>query len=833
MAQPSDPVPSALPLWPLLALALMSASLLGFEVLLTRAIAIQHWHHLAAVVIAVALLGLGCAGSLSAVLSSHFLRWQSWWLPAMALATALSIPLSLLWAQWIPLNMLALPWHRQQALYLVLYALCFLLPFFCGAMYITLTFMRWSQWVGTFYAADLAGSALGALLAWGWLEFGVPLEITDSVSQRLETAFCMMAALPLLALLLHATPALSIRLAWAMVGGVLLMGGVLLVEGFRWQMPITPSAFKGLPEQLQTRGAQILAQQDSARSRLALVSSPGQHVAPGLSIVSDLEAPRQWHVFSDSDDAMPLLLDAAQMKYQALFEQVLLHAAFLLAPAQPRVLLLPGSHSWNGWGAYWHQASAITVLEPDRLLAQLLAHSGTWPKQLQLPGFLPPSADIINTQPRRYLQEPGSSYDLILADLGSHPVGSPANRPQLLLTQEALQALLQRVSTHGVLAISGQVMPPPRDSLRLLNSILQVLQKQHLSPRQHVVVIRDWQNILLLVSRQPFSESMLRALARWCEHWHFDIEAMPGLQVVNANRFHQKPEALYLNATQHLLSVDAPAFIDEYPFQLTITSDDQPYFYHFFRWRHWQQIKQQLGPSWLLAASWGYLLNLLALAGLAMTALILIFSPLWATGLRTQVQWQRWRMMGYFGAIGFGFMFIEIALMQKSLLLLDSELSAFVTVLVALLLGSGIGSLWAGRAVDPGQRARVAALVVALGALVFPWLFDFLFALSLSWSAMVRTLVLALLLVVLAIPMGMMLPAGIARIRTQGSGSVAWAWGINGYFSVLGALAAPLIALEIGLSGLLMCATGLYLVAGWVPLLVAQHKPHKNAVVTQ
>ena len=69
----------------------------------------------------------------------------------------------------------------------------------------------------------------------------------------------------------------------------------------------------------------------------------------------------------------------------------------------------------------------------------------------------------------------------------------------------------------------------------------------------------------------------------------------------------------------------------------------------------------------------------------------------------------------------------------------------------------------------------------------------------------------ALLLFSLAVPMGTMLPRGIARIRHLGSGAVAWAWGINGFCSVLGALAAPLIAIEIGIVAVVGWAVGLYL----------------------
>ncbi|WP_150744739.1 hypothetical protein, partial [Pseudomonas fluorescens] len=48
---------------PLLALALLSASALGYEVLLLRLLSIIQWHHFAYMMISVALLGYGAAGT--------------------------------------------------------------------------------------------------------------------------------------------------------------------------------------------------------------------------------------------------------------------------------------------------------------------------------------------------------------------------------------------------------------------------------------------------------------------------------------------------------------------------------------------------------------------------------------------------------------------------------------------------------------------------------------------------------------------------------------------------------------------------------------------------
>ena len=62
---------SARPPVPLSALALVSASVLAYEIALVRIFAIVHWHHFAFMVISMALLGFGASGMALAFLREH------------------------------------------------------------------------------------------------------------------------------------------------------------------------------------------------------------------------------------------------------------------------------------------------------------------------------------------------------------------------------------------------------------------------------------------------------------------------------------------------------------------------------------------------------------------------------------------------------------------------------------------------------------------------------------------------------------------------------------------------------------------------------------------
>jgi hypothetical protein len=63
--------------------------------------------------------------------------------------------------------------------------------------------------------------------------------------------------------------------------------------------------------------------------------------------------------------------------------------------------------------------------------------------------------------------------------------------------------------------------------------------------------------------------------------------------------------------------------------------------------------------------------------------------------------------------------------------------------------------------------------------------------------------------------MGMPFPLGLARLSQQAPGFVPWAWGINGFASVVSAVLATLLAIEFGFNVVIVTALVLYAVAAW------------------
>jgi hypothetical protein len=76
-----------------------------------------------------------------------------------------------------------------------------------------------------------------------------------------------------------------------------------------------------------------------------------------------------------------------------------------------------------------------------------------------------------------------------------------------------------------------------------------------------------------------------------------------------------------------------------------------------------------------------------------------------------------------------------------------------------------------------------------------------------------RILVAGLLIAPLGFFLGMPFPLGILAIRNRPAGAVAWAWGLNGLFTVIGGLASVLLALSLGFRATLLIALLVYGVA--------------------
>jgi hypothetical protein len=172
----------------------------------------------------------------------------------------------------------------------------------------------------------------------------------------------------------------------------------------------------------------------------------------------------------------------------------------------------------------------------------------------------------------------------------------------------------------------------------------------------------------------------------------------------------------------------------------------------------------------------------------------------------------------YFLCLGAGYIMIQVALIQKFVLLLGHPAYALTVIVFSMLVASGAGSYWSRRIVSRGDLrddARLMRTLAAIAILVAALAFGAspLVTAAATWPMGLKMAVTALAIAPAAFLMGVPFPSGLRRLEAIHSPSVRWAWSLNAAASVLGSAGAIILAIYAGLRVTLLLGGGLYVCA--------------------
>jgi hypothetical protein len=221
----------------------------------------------------------------------------------------------------------------------------------------------------------------------------------------------------------------------------------------------------------------------------------------------------------------------------------------------------------------------------------------------------------------------------------------------------------------------------------------------------------------------------------------------------------------------------------------------------------------RLGRTWEPFGGSGFLLILTLLLLAILGAAVLILLPILWRHRPAIPQGRRWPIIVYFSGLGFGFLAIEIPLMQQFILYLGQPALSFIVVLAALLLFSGLGSLLARRV-----PLRLALGGLLLTILVYRAGLGFVLGRTIGYPLALRGAITLGGLLPLGLLMGIPFAGGLGLLERSLPGVTPWAWAINGSTSVVGSVLAAILALSGGFGLVLLFATlcyGAALLAAW------------------
>jgi hypothetical protein len=804
---------------PLVAVLLISAAALAYEVMLMRLFSIIQWHHFAYMVISLALLGYGVSGTFLTLARQRLVPHFTTAFVVNALLFGISSILCFLLVQKLPFNTLELFWDRGQWRYLFLSYLLLFIPFFFAANCICLAFAAFGSQIPRIYAFDLLGAGLGAL--------GVILALYLFAP---NLGLKWVAALGMLAALLAALrgPQRQRRLI-ASVLALLTLSTLALPNGW---LSLQLSEYKALSQTLQMKGTKLLEERSSPLGLLSIVASPEVplRLAPGLSLNNRQEPPAQLGLFVDGDAPTPInrfqgdLEPFGYLDYQT--------SALPYHLGQAKEVLILGMGGGSGLlQAALHEVSRIDAVELDPQVAKLLqqdyADYAGWE-------YLAPRVQIHLSEARGYLSSIRERYDLIqisLLDSASAASGGVYGLAEsYLYTREAIAEYLGHLTPDGLLSITRWVKIPPRDGLKLLATGIEALRLQGIErPERHLILIRGWDTSTLVLKNQPFEVSQIQRLLTFCEERAFDPAYYPGITASQTNRYNILPEPYFYQGALALLGDNPERYLDQYKFMIQPASDDRPYFFNFFKWSTLPEILSIYREGGFSLLELGYPVLVLTLLQAVLASVILILIPiLWLRRQRqTRATGRTGAVLLYFLAIGLGFMFIEIVFIQKFILFLAHPIQAVTVILCGFLIFSGLGSLYAQHLHDAHKNHRILTIVtllaiISLGYLV---LLPPLFAGLSSLSALAKAGITWVLIAPLAFCMGMPFPLGLSRVTQHAPRLLPWAWGVNGCASLISAILATLLAIHLGFTWVVLLALAAYLGAGLLYPALADGQP--------
>ena len=175
--------------------------------------------------------------------------------------------------------------------------------------------------------------------------------------------------------------------------------------------------------------------------------------------------------------------------------------------------------------------------------------------------------------------------------------------------------------------------------------------------------------------------------------------------------------------------------------------------------------------------------------------------------------------VAYFACLGAGFMLIEMGFLQRFVLFLGHPVYSLSVILFSLLLGGGVGSAISRKfGASPGRAIAVAVPAVIVAGVLYSLALPAVFDACIGWPRPARILMAAALLVPMGVLLGVPLPSGVRAVGGHRPGLLAWAWGINGAMSVVGASVAVFVAMNWGFSAVALTGAALYALAGLLAL---------------
>lgn len=787
-------------------LFLVSMVILIMEVFYTRLFSVLFWHHTAFAVLSLALLGISASGLFVYLKPGMFSREKaartiSWLLPAFAL----SLPIFTLCLILLPMGQLG-PQVISISRFVPVISLA-LVPFFIGGLIVSVLLTVFNEQISRLYFWDLCGASAGALSALALLRWCNGPSIVILLALALGCTGAWYA---------HINKVKAAAITSSIIA--LLMAIFSQSEGFTHMFDITFA--KGIVEP------------PSPLERWDAVAR--------IKVMGDLNSSPYFQI--DSGVITPVL------RFQGDFNQVeylkhnVLQLAYNFGPYNKCVIIGPGGGS-DVLSALTFGNKDVTAVEINRSIAGIMQNELS-----QFNGGLynRPEVHVQVGEGRGFLAHMNNKVDLIQATFidtfAAASSGSHTLSENYLYTTDAVNDYLNHLNPNGMISISrfGGSVWGYVETYRVVAIAERTLRQRGVTdPQSHIVVVQGpaadvgtagagggYQSYgataymaTILINSAPFTPEQLARLHSLVLQNNFRPLWIPGddnhEEVIKGIFKTQGAGDFY------------DAFYERTGLDVSPIDDDRPFFFDMLKPVDFFSMVDRF--PWLVDQTYfikyvGIYIIYQVFFALGLLVLILIAIPLILRRSDLMPLSQTKYYLTYFICLGVGFMGVELGLIQRFSLFLGHPIYSLVIVLAALLMFSGLGSLFSNRVTEKPATAAFKA-TLALGAVLvvygvgLPPLLKSLISLPFA----VKAVVAALVVLPPGFFMGMLFPLGVKSLgKTDSLRLIPWMWGVNSGFSVLASILSLYLSMDWGFTLAWYVFTAVYLLASFCMRMTAR-----------
>jgi hypothetical protein len=767
-------------------LFLTTFATLLIEILSSRLLSVLTWYHLSFFAVSLAMLGMA-AGAVAVFLGgARFAGDRARvTLARAAVLFAAVIPIAHVATLYIPLPSIGSAGAAKAVSLMAASTLALTIPFFLSGVVVTIALTRTGGSIGRLYGWDLAGAAGGALTVVPLLEVvSLPSAFLASGAAAAAAAWCFRRAAGGSRGLLPVAIAVVLLAA----AGVNELGDGLL-RPHRSKDRLMPS--RGIVDRAAWNShAFVVIQKAYERAPF--------YWGAGAGAPSDRRVRSAWIVIDGDAGTVLSEWDGRRESIEWVRHDVTA-APYYLRRGDAAIIGVGGGR--DILSALWGGNRRVTGIEINRLLIDTIART-----HRTFAGVADqPAVTLVHDEARSYLARSPDRVDVLQMSLIDTWAATGAGAFTLtengLYTREGWRVFLDALTPSGVFSVSRWYHPEHGSETNRLVSlgVAALLDRGVTEPRAHLVLLAREHIATMMLSPSPFSDEDRAAVLQLADEQAFDVLLSPWTE----GRIDRQAAMAGSRSIAELDAAAADPLLD-----YTAPTDARPFFFNQIKLR---ALLEEL-PRESLA--WGNAGATMTLAALGVVAAVLVAAiiawPLARAGRPAMPPGTFGAALAYFALIGAGFMFIQIAFLQRFSVLLGHPTYTFSIILFSMILFAGIGSFLSDRI---AAGARIVRLPLAIGGVVvlLGLALDPVTRATAGAGLAGRTAVVLAFTAPLSLLLGCCFPIGMRLLSRLSAPATAWMWGVNGAAGVMASIVAVAVSMWLGIGVNLAIAAVCYL----------------------